>query len=264
MKQSMQQVALGGTGIRVSRLCFGTGTCGTNCESIQSKLAPERFGELLVEAHQRGLTFWDTSDDYGTYPHVRWAIERLPRSQLTITTKTWASGKKEARKSLLMSLRDLGLDYVDVLLLHEVDSPAEFERRQGALEALHEAKQAGLVRAVGLSTHAILTLEAVVKNPLVEVLLTNYNKHNAHMDAGLADYTRALEAAHQAGQGVMVMKTLHEGRLAHDVRDCLAFNLQQPFIDSVLMGMETREQLLQNVAIQQEVDPCEILARQSG
>lgn len=261
MKRTMQNVPLGNTGIVVSRLCFGTGTSGFNCQSVQSKQAREQFGQLLLEAFELGINFWDTSDDYGTYPHVRWALDHLPRERIVITTKTWASGKKEARKSLMMSLRDMGIDYVDVLLLHEVDSPEELARREAALEAMHEAKQEGLIRAVGLSTHAILTLEQVVANPQIEVLLTNYNKHNAHMDAGLSDYTRALERAHAAGQGVMVMKTLHEGRLAHDVRSCMAFNLEKPFIDCVLMGMETREHLIQNVAIQQEVDPWETRAR---
>lgn len=245
----LARVPLGNTGLEVSRLTLGTGTTGFNCQSAQSRMPVAGYAALLKRAHALGVTFWDTSDDYGTYPHVRAGLQGLDRSEIVIASKTWALSAKDARHSVEEALSELGTDYIDVFMLHEVDSPEEFARRSQALEELHRCKEAGLVRAVGLSTHAILTLEEVVAHPLVEVVMTNYNKANLHMDANLKDYSKALEAARAAGQGTYVMKTLAEGKLAHDVEDALRFNLSKPWIDSVTVGVRFMNELEEMVAI---------------
>lgn len=251
----MQKSTLGKTGLSVSRICFGTGTTGFNCESVQSLTPPSEFGALLRRAYDLGITFWDTSDDYGTHRHLRHGMRGLERSHLVITSKTWASTARDARASLERTLKELGTDYLDIFLMHEVDSPEEFEARQGAFEAMHRAKDEGLVRAVGLSTHAILTVELVAGNPAVEVILTNYNKAELHMDAGLHDYTAALQTAHTAGQGVIAMKTLAAGKLSHDVPDALRFNLSKPFIHSVTIGMRDLRELEEIVELTKQFDP---------
>lgn len=245
----MQKIALGRTGLTVSRLCFGTGTTTFDCESAQSKLPTDALGSLLVQAHGQGVTFWDTSDNYNTHAHLAWALERLPRASVTITSKTFAETAEEARESLRAILAELGTPYIDILLLHEPDSPEELQARRPALLALQEAKAEGLVRAVGLSTHAILTLEAAAGLPDVDVILTNFNFAEDHMDAGIEHYRKAMQHAHDAGQGVVVMKTLGEGRLAHRKREAIAYNLAQPFIHSVVIGMMNDIELNENLAI---------------
>lgn len=245
----MIQVPLGRSGVLVSRLCLGTGTTTFDSESAQSKLEVERFGKVLLHAHARGVTFWDTSDNYGTHPHVAWALGQLPRGSVQITSKTYAETADDARRSLEQSLRELGTDYLDVMLLHEPDSPEEYEGRRGAITALRQAKEEGLIRAFGLSTHAILTLERVAGDPDIDVILTNFNFAEVHMDAGLPDYTKALEAAHAAGQGVIAMKTLGEGKLAHRRHEAIPYNLTRPFIDAVVVGMMDEAQVDDTLAI---------------
>jgi aryl-alcohol dehydrogenase-like predicted oxidoreductase len=245
----MQTIALGNTGLVVSRLCFGTGTTTFDCESAQSKLPTAALGSLLVEAHRAGVTFWDTSDNYNTQAHVAWALARVPRETVTVTSKTYAATAADAKASLAGMLAELGTPYIDVLLLHEPDSPEELEERWGALLALREAKARGLVRAVGLSTHAILTLERAAGLAEIDVILTNFNFAEDHMDAGIEHYRAALQMAHAAGQGVVVMKTLGEGRLADRRREAIGYNLAQPFIHSVVVGMMDAHELAENVAI---------------
>jgi aryl-alcohol dehydrogenase-like predicted oxidoreductase len=245
----MNTIALGQTGLVVSRLCFGTGTTTFDCESAQSKLPTEALGSLLVEAHGSGVTFWDTSDNYNTQAHVAWALARVPRAAVTVTSKTYATTAEEANESLAGILRELGTPYLDVILLHEPDSPEELDARWPALLALHEAKARGLVRAVGLSTHAILTLERAAGLAEIDVILTNFNLAEDHMDAGIEHYRAALQVAHKAGQGVVVMKTLGEGRLAHRRQEAIGYNLAQPFIHSVVVGMMNAHELAENVAI---------------
>lgn len=248
----MDSTPLGNTGIEVSRLCFGTGTTKLGCESAQSHLPVDALGSLLVEAHRLGVRFWDTSDNYSTHAHLAWALARLPREEVVITSKTFAQTAEEARASLNQTLAELGTPYLDIMLLHEPDSPEEFEACQGALQELHKAKREGLIRAVGLSTHAILTLEHVAGNLDVEVILTNFNFAEDHMDAGIEHYRKAMQQAHAAGQGVIAMKTLGEGRLADRRRESITYNLSQPFIHSVVVGMMDARELAENVAIAEE------------
>ena len=245
----MQRITLGRSGVEVSRLCFGTGTTTFDCESAQSKLAPEVFGRMLLQAHSHGVTFWDTSDNYNTHAHVAWALKQLPRASVQVTSKTCAANATEARLSLQQTLADLETDYVDVMLLHEPDSPEELEDRFEALLELRQAKAEGLIRAVGLSTHAILTLEQVAGWPEIDVILTNFNFANDHMDANIKDYRAAMQRAHASGQGVVVMKTLGEGRLAHRKHEAIPYNLAQPFIHSVVVGMMDSDQVDETVGI---------------
>jgi aryl-alcohol dehydrogenase-like predicted oxidoreductase len=244
---------LGNTGILVSRMCFGTGTTKIDCESAQSKLPVDALGSLLVQAHGLGVTFWDTADNYNTHAHVAWALSRLPRHEVVITSKTHDVTAQAARQSLTQTLRELNTDYLDVMLLHEPDSPEEFEERLPALREFHKAKQEGLIRAVGLSTHAILTLEHVAGNPEIEMILTNFNFAEDHMDAGIEHYRKAMQQAHAAGQGVVAMKTLGEGRLADRKQESITYSLSQPFIHSVVVGMMNAAELVENVAIAEEV-----------
>ncbi|MEB3223465.1 MAG: aldo/keto reductase, partial [Candidatus Sericytochromatia bacterium] len=109
----MTPIALGRTGITVSRLCLGTGTTTVNSESAQSLLAVERFGQVLLHAHAHGITFWDTSDNYGTHAHVAWALRQLPREAVQLTSKTYAVTADEARRSVEQSLAELGTSYLD-------------------------------------------------------------------------------------------------------------------------------------------------------
>ncbi|MGH2369404.1 MAG: aldo/keto reductase, partial [Chloroflexota bacterium] len=84
----MQRVTLGKTGIEVSRLCIGTGTSGWSGHSNQTRLGFDRLVHLLRYAYDRGITFWDSADQYGSHPHVREALKQVGRQNVVVTTKT--------------------------------------------------------------------------------------------------------------------------------------------------------------------------------
>lgn len=246
---TIPQIPLGKTGLTVSRLCFGTGTTTYDAESAQSKLPVETFGAALVRGYELGINFWDTSDNYNTHPHIAWALRHVGRENVVITTKTYARTAEAARRGVARAIEELETDHLDIVLLHEPDSPEELEARWEALLALQEAKREGLVRAVGLSTHAILTLEKVAGMPEIDMILTNFNFANEHMDANIKDYRAAMQLAATSGQGVVAMKTLAEGKLAHRRHEAIPYNLAQPFIHSVVLGMMDVPQVEDCVAI---------------
>lgn len=85
----MKYNVLGGTGLRVSRLCFGVLPMGPN----QFGLPPEEGGLLIKEGILRGINFLDTAQSYRTYPHIRKALDSLKgrRDDIVIATKSAAS-----------------------------------------------------------------------------------------------------------------------------------------------------------------------------
>jgi len=232
----------------VSVLGIGTGTFGFGYQSRQSRQAPAQLGALLRHAYDRGLTWWDTSDDYGTHAHVRAGLLGLDRGRVQLASKTHAATADAARRSLDLALDELGVDYLDLYFLHDVDEPGELERRAGAFEALCAARDAGRIRALGLSTHNIDTLEACVAMSGLDVVMTNFNKFEDHMDAGLRHYVAALEAHAAAGRGVLVMKAVGEGRLARVADESIRWNLTRPYVHGVLVGMIDAAEVDRNAA----------------
>ena len=85
---TLPQVEFGHTGLRVSRLSFGTGTDGWQGRSAQSDLGIDQLARLLRLAYENGVNFWDTADAYGTHPHVAKALQQISRENVVIVTKT--------------------------------------------------------------------------------------------------------------------------------------------------------------------------------
>lgn len=211
---------------------------------MQGRQPVERVAAFLEAAFARGITWWDTSDDYGSQPHVREACARVGREQVQITTKSHAADGDTLRASLARSLRELGTSYVDVFLLHEVDSLDDLAARAGAVAALGHLRAEGRARLVGLSTHSIDVLEQVAGDRRFDVLLTNFNVAGVHMDADHRDYERALRRAADAGQGTAVMKTLGEGVLVSRYDEAIRHNLGLDFVHGVLVGVTSLEEAM--------------------
>jgi aryl-alcohol dehydrogenase-like predicted oxidoreductase len=144
------RVNLGSTGLKVSKLGFGTFDFGVPSLNI----SPEEGARILVESYKLGVNFWDTSDDYGSHPHVASALKNAPRKDIVISTKTYAKSGLEAKKSLENSLKELDTDYVDIFLLHYVKYNWIKDCHR-VLKELEELKTTGVVKAIGLSTHSV-------------------------------------------------------------------------------------------------------------
>lgn len=191
----MRAVPLGRTGITVSRLGMGTGTAHPSGTCHQSLLSESALADLLLYAFERGITLWDTAVQYGTHSHIRRALDRVPRSQVTITTKLLASTAAEAENGLHRALRELGTDHVDVCLLHSIRSRRELNKSAAALARLCDLKAQGLTRAVGISCHGIDVLDAARALSEIEVVWARINYAGYHMDSstpGLVDMLAAV------------------------------------------------------------------------
>ena len=143
----MKRRSVGSSGLQVSRLGLGTLTWGRDVPAPQAKGLLRRF----VEA---GGTLVDTAAAYGNERGVGEGIRRsgLDRSEVFIETKIWISdyGYEETLHSFTKSAGKLGVDQIDLLLLHQ-PVPTTFGSTVGAYKALEKLLADGAVRAIGIS-----------------------------------------------------------------------------------------------------------------
>lgn len=239
----MDYTTLGATGIRVSRLCFGTLTIGP----LQAGLPLEQGAEILAYAMERGVNFFDTAQLYGTYPHLRRAMERTGKYDTVIATKTYAYDRRLAAEALEEARRELNRDVIDLFLLHEQESIHTLRGHREALDYLLEQKAKGVIRAVGASMHRVAAVEGAVAMGL-EVIHPLLNLEGLGiMDGTREEMEAATQAAHQAGVGVFSMKPLGGGNLFAQADACLAYARALPFVDSVALGMQSLEEAAANI-----------------
>ncbi len=233
-------VTLGRTGIQTTRLACGTGTMGSNHSSNQAKLGIQGLADLFWAGYDRGIRFIDCADSYGTHPHVKEALKRIPREKVTILTKSQARDADRMRTDLDRFRKELNTDYIDILLMHCVTEDDWTTRYRPAMDVLSEAKQKGIIRAHGCSCHTIEALRAAAKSPWVEIDLARLNPIGAHMDADPATVLSVLREMRSAGKGIIGMKILAQGDMRSRKDEALKYALGAKVLDAFTIGAESR------------------------
>lgn len=163
------------TGAKVPVLGFGT-----------YLIEPEDAAEAVYQAIKAGYRSIDTSQDYYNEKEVGEGISRainaglVKREDLFVTTKVDTDGYKAGKQGIDESLAKLGLDYLDMMILH-------WPRRDdlGSYKALEEYYRAGKIKAIGLSNFNIAQTKAMIENtsvkPAVDQIETNLNLQQGKM-----------------------------------------------------------------------------------
>jgi predicted aldo/keto reductase-like oxidoreductase len=242
-----EQVPLGKTGLKCSLIGIGTGSVGVKRSSNQVKLGQEKFNKLLRYAYERGITYIDAADQYGSHIFVREAIKGLPREKLFIQTKTRATTADVARADIARFLEELGVSYIDSLLMHCMTKgtwPSDF---RPVMDVLTEAKARGVVRAVGVSCHGMDPLRTAARTDWIDIDLARINPVGvpARMDGPPEDVVPNLRAMHERGKGILGMKILGEGTFKTQEQQLasLKFVLGLGCVDAFVIGFESPEQI---------------------
>ena len=244
-KSASDRIKLGPRKLEVSRLAMGTGTNGVGGSSNQTrKLGVSGVGDLLKAAYDQGITFWDSADQYGSHPHLREGLKSVAREKVVILTKTHATTEKEMRADLDRFRKELGTDYIDILLLHMMEDHDWPERKKGAMAVISEAREKGIVRTHGTSCHTLEALKTAARTPWVEVDLARINRAQVAMDADPQTVIGVLREMKAAGKGVIGMKILGAGALRNKVDDSLQFALSLDCVDCFTIGQESRAEML--------------------
>lgn len=238
------RVQLGNTGIEASRVAMGTGTRGFGGSSNQTRqMGIKGLSDMLLAAYDDGINFWESADQYGSHPHVGTALKKVDRDQVVILTKTNSSTYKGVKKDLDRFRKELGTDYIDIILLHAITDGNWNKNMKGAMDALGEAKEEGILRAHGISCHSLAALTTAADEPWVDLDLARFNPGGERMDADVPTVQKVLTRMKKNGKSIMGMKVYGAGRLLDRKDECLEFQTGTGITDSFTMGFEGIEQL---------------------
>jgi aryl-alcohol dehydrogenase-like predicted oxidoreductase len=228
----------------VSRLCFGSLTISP----LQANLSVYQGARIIRRAIKAGVNFIDTAELYGTYAHIKEGTKGLTE-QVIIASRSYAYTATGMRKSIELALNSLQRDYIDIFLIHEQESFFTIKGHWEAVEYLVKAKEEGLVRAIGISTHSVDAVRVAALIPEFDVLQPIINIAGIGIrDGGRAEMQSAIQEAASLGKGLYGMKALGGGNLLDRVEEALCFALSIPELTSIAIGMSTQAEVDFNVA----------------
>lgn len=238
-------VPLGKSGVKVSRLGMGTGMKGWNHQSNQTRLGMEGLTNLFRHAYDRGIRYFDCADQYGSHEYVKNALKYLPREKLTILSKTVSRDAEGVRKDIDRFRRELGTDYIDIVLLHCMTDYNWADKLIGPMDVLSEAKEKGYIKTHGTSCHTLPAITLAAETKWVEVDLARINPRGVKMDGKPEEVVPVLKQFHARGAGVIGMKILGEGTFKDGatIDESLRFVLGQPCVDAFVIGFESPAEL---------------------
>jgi aryl-alcohol dehydrogenase-like predicted oxidoreductase len=236
---ALPTVTLGRTGRVVPRLGFGAAPIGR-------MRSDEEAVEVVKAALDLGVRYLDTAPSYSrgrSEQRIGAALAGcgVDRGDLFITTKTLRRDADGARREIEASLGRLGVDYLDAVQVHEVHDDVETVFGEGTvIEALHRARDEGLVRHLGITGHRnpAYVVEALRRDEFATVLVPVNPLDVKH----LSFVRDLLPVAAERGTAVIAMKVFAGGHLLADGRftagELLRYALSTPHVDVVVPGCD--------------------------
>ena len=253
-RTAVDEVTLGNTGLRLSRLGMGT---GSNSGEVQTALGKQRFIRLVHYAYDQGIRYFDCAESYSTFGWIADAIKGLPREKLFIQSKI--GGKPaEVLERIDQHRRNFNTDYVDSMLVHCMVRGGWTDEWKRVMDGFDQAKEKKWIRAKGVSCHNLPALRAAVASDWTEVHLVRVNPQGSHMDgmeperwgseAPFNDVTPVLaelKAMRAKGRGVIGMKIIGNGDfLAPEDREkSIRFAMARPELDAVVIGFKNTDEV---------------------
>src|SRR6516162_238591 len=244
-------VTLGKSGVKVTRLAFGTGTYSGR---VQRELGQEGFTSLVRYAYDRGIRFFETAESYGEMHRMLGiALKGIPRDTYRIMSKvTTHEGVNPQDK--FDELRKLAnTEYFDIMLLHWQHTatwPADTRSWQ---EGILEAESKRVIVSHGASVHGLPALRQVPGNKWLDVAMIRMNHKGTRMDAedyntdGLGngpEVVTRVKRVRTEGMGVVSMKLAGEGTFdREDRRAAMKFAFKNAGVDCVTVGYKNTAEI---------------------
>jgi aryl-alcohol dehydrogenase-like predicted oxidoreductase len=245
-------VTLGKSGVKVTRLAFGTGTFGGR---QQQELGQEGFTRLVRYAYDRGIRFFETSESYGASQQMLGAaLKGLPRDSYKLMTKVTTNNFPDPVKKLDELRRNSDTEYFDIMLLHVQTSPTWPSDSARWQDAILEAQSRQTVVTHGASVHGLPALRQVPGNKWLDVAMIRVNHKGVHMDndrdqwnvpGNVAEVVTHVHEARAAGMGVISMKLVGEGTFTDrsDRQQSMRFAFRNAGVDSVTVGYKNTAEI---------------------
>jgi len=244
-------VTLGKSGVKVTRLAFGT---GSHNGAVQSRLGQEGFTRLVRYAYDHGVRFFETAQAYTGMPEMLGtALKGLPRDSYALMSKVTTDGA-DPQTSLDEMRRQSQTDYFDIMLLHVQTGPTwpsdSLRWQDGILELEH--RQA--IRSHGASVHGLPALRRVPDDKWLDVAMIRMNHKGTKMDnegdewnepGNVPEVVLHVKQARAAGMGVISMKLIGEGAFTNrsDRQQSMRFAFRNAGVNCVTVGYKSTAEI---------------------
>jgi aryl-alcohol dehydrogenase-like predicted oxidoreductase len=223
---------------------------------------------IIERAYEGGIRYFDTAANYGPSEERLGQVLPAVRSEVMIATKTSRREYDAAWQQLESSLQKLKTDYIDLWQFHAItydwDVDTLLDPNQGAIKAAQEAKEQGLIRAIGVTGHnnPDIFVKALNRYPF-DTALIPINAADKHTPTPFIDHV--LPLAQQHNTGIIAMKVPAYGRLFQpgvlaDMGEALGYALSQPQVHCCIIAADTLEQLEENLAAARQFQPLSAAA----
>jgi uncharacterized protein len=248
----VEKRAFGRTGERFPILSFGAQRIVDD-----HKCTEEEAIRIVNRAVDEGITYFDTAPSYSdgqSEERLGKALQHR-RKAVWLATKTHDRSRDGSLRLLEASLKRLQTDHVNEWRLHNIMTMEELDQvfeKGGALEALQEAKEQGMVKHISISGHTNpeVQLEAVERFPFDSALVAM-----SAADHFIYSFAHEfLPKANEKGVAVIGMKVMALGKLSPWYEKALQYTFSLP-ISTAIVGMESMEQLEKNLAIAESFRP---------
>ncbi len=251
---SMPQRILGKTQISLPILGLG----GAGQTPISKEDRESEAIALIEKALELGIKYYDTAASYGASEEQFGQVLPPYRASIYLNSKTAARDYDGAWQELERSLKRLNTDYLDCWQLHHVSFMEELDEifsDKGAIKAIEEAKDQGLIKFAGITGHH--------EPDIIAEGLRRYNFDTTLISLNAADIhhprpfsTEVLPVAQQKNVGVIAMKVPAYGRLfkpgiLSSMEQAMGYSLSLPGVHCCVIAAENPEQLQSNVTVAQ-------------
>ena len=229
----MEYRILGKTGLRVSRLGLG----GIPIQRIDA----EGTRTLVQKMAELGVNYIDTARGYTvSEEYLGYALEGL-RDKFVLATKGRATSREDMKADIDKSLHNLRTDYIDLYQFHNPSAQAleEILAPGGALEGAMEAREAGKIGHIGITTHSVAIFAKALELPWVETIMFPYNIVENQAQ-------ELIEKCAEKNIGFICMKPLAGGAI-EDGRLALRYIAANEHVTEIIPGMAEPRELEENL-----------------
>jgi len=246
-RSATDMVTLGRSGVKVTRLAFGTGSFSGQ---VQRALGQDGFTRLVRHAYDRGIRFFETAESYGEmHSMLGVALKGIPRDSYQLMSKVTTRPGVDPQEKFDELRRLANTEYFDIMLLHWQHTatwPTDTARWQ---DAVLEVQSRKVVLSHGASVHGLPALRQVPGNQWLQVAMIRVNHTGKSMDAedyatqgpgNVPEVVTRVKAVRKEDMGVIAMKLAGEGTFGREDRQkAMRFAFQNAGVDCVTVGYKS-------------------------
>jgi 1-deoxyxylulose-5-phosphate synthase len=250
-RTAADQVPLGKTGLKISRLGMGT---GSNSGNVQFALGQDGFNRLVRYAYDQGITYFDCAQSYRTFDWIGGSIKGLPREKLFIQSKI--PGKPDQVLAAIDRHRKVfDTDYIDSMLIHCMIKDGWTDDMKRIMDGFEEARQKQWIHSQGVSCHSLPALRAATASSWTQVHLVRVNPQAKHIDgmeehwdksgSDLSPVLEQIQKMRAKGRGIIGMKIIGDGdfKSPEDREKSIRFAMSCRELDAIVIGFKSTAEI---------------------